>query len=196
MFDPGYYTENDLKNAGFKSIGKNISIAKNCTIIGLQNISIGNNVRIDGYCSIIAAGTGYVTLGSYIHIGGYCALFAGNGLVMDDFSTLSQGVRVYSRSDDYSGEYLTNPTVAEEYTGVVKGEVKLEKHVIVGSGSVILPNVTIGKGVSIGALSLVKQNLNDWGVYCGSPVKRIKERSKNLLKLEKEFTKNFREPCI
>jgi len=56
MFDPGYYNERDLREAGFKSIKKNVSIAKNCTIIGLSNISIGNNVRIDGYCSIIAAG--------------------------------------------------------------------------------------------------------------------------------------------
>ncbi|MDP0590087.1 MAG: hypothetical protein QS748_13240 [Candidatus Endonucleobacter bathymodioli] len=68
MFDPGYYTENDLMKADFKSVGKNVSIAKNCTIIGLPNISIGDNVRIDGYCSIIAAGTEYVTLGSYIQL--------------------------------------------------------------------------------------------------------------------------------
>ena len=77
MFDPGYYSGADLKNAGFRKLGKNVSIAKNCTIIGIKNILIGDNVRIDGYCSIIAAGTGYVELGSFIHIGGYCMLSAG-----------------------------------------------------------------------------------------------------------------------
>jgi len=155
MFDPGYYTENDLMKAGFKSVGKNVSIAKNCTIIGLPNISIGDNVRIDGYCSIIAAGTGYVTLGSYIHIGSYCMLSAGDGIVMDDFSGISQGVRIYSRTDDFSGEFLTNPMVPEKYIGLTQGKVELRKHVIIGSGSVILPKVTIGEGSSVGALSLV-----------------------------------------
>ena len=191
MFNPGYYTENDLTNAGFKSVGKNVSIAKNCTIIGLPNISIGDNVRIDGYCSIIAAGTGYVTLGSYIHMGGYCMLSAGDGIVMDDFSGLSQGVRIYSRTDDYSGKFLTNPTVPEKYIGITQGKVELRKHVIIGSGSVILPKVTIGEGSSVGALSLVTKNLDDWGVYFGSPAKRLKRRSKKLLELEEELRKEF-----
>jgi len=74
LFDPGYYTENDLKGAGFKSIGRNVLIAKNCQIIGLENISIGNNVRIDGYSTLIAAGKGYINLGSFIHISSCCRL--------------------------------------------------------------------------------------------------------------------------
>ncbi len=36
-------------------------------------------------------------------------LSAGDGIVMEDFSGLSQGVRIYSRTDDYSGKFLTNP---------------------------------------------------------------------------------------
>lgn len=191
MFDPGYYTDDDLKNAGFKSFGKNVSIAKNCTIIGSSNISIGDNVRIDGYCSIIAAGTGYVQLGSYIHIGGYSMLSAGDGIIMNDFSGISQGVKIYSRTDDYSGKYLTNPTVPEKFTSITRGEVVLEKHVIIGSGSVVLPRVTIGEGSSVGALSLVSKNLEAWGIYFGLPAKRLKGRSKDVLKLEDELRNQF-----
>ncbi|MET4695177.1 acyltransferase [Endozoicomonas lisbonensis] len=186
-FNPGYYSENDLKDAGFKSIGKNVQIAKNCTIVGLENIEIGDNVRIDGYCTIISAGDGWLKIGSYIHIGSYCLLSAGDGIHLSDFSGLSQGVRIYSRTDDYSGKYLTNPTVPAEYTGISKGTVRLGKHVIVGSGSVILPNVTVGEGSSIGAQSLVTKNLEEWGVFFGSPAKRLKRRSKQLLDLEKKL---------
>lgn len=186
-FDHGYFTEVDLKDAGFKKLGKNIKIAKNCTIIGLENIEIADNVRIDGYCTIVAADEGYLRIGSYVHIGGYCLLIAGNGIVMHDFSGLSQGVRIYSRTDDYTGKYLTNPTVPKKYTGVSCGEVVLERHVIIGSGSIILPRITIGEGSSVGALSLVTKNLESWGVYFGSPVKRLKGRSKTLLRLEEEL---------
>lgn len=186
-FTPGYYNEHDLKEAGFKAIGYNVQIAKNCTIIGLENIEIGNNVRIDGYCSIIAAGNGWLKLGSYIHVGGYCLLSAGDGIHMDDFSGLSQGVRIYSRTDDYSGNHLTNPTVPHRYTGVIRGTVSLGRHVIIGSGSVILPNLVIGEGSSVGALSLVTKSLESWGIYFGCPVKRLKDRAKRLLELEAEL---------
>jgi acetyltransferase-like isoleucine patch superfamily enzyme len=184
MFDPGYYTDEDLKNAGFKSLGQNVAISKNCTILGIHNISIGDNVRIDSYCSIFATGSGYLTLGSYIHIGGYSSLSAGSGIVMGDFSGLSQGVKIYSRTDDYSGKVLTNPTVPPEFTGISEGKVTLGRHVIVGAGSVILPGAEIGEGASIGALSLVTKDLEEWNVYFGSPAKKLKKRSRELLNLE------------
>jgi acetyltransferase-like isoleucine patch superfamily enzyme len=187
LFNQGYYTENELKEQGFKSLGENVRIAKGCTIIGIENISIGNNVRIDPYCSIIAAGTGQLRLGSFIHIGAFCHLSAGEGIVLDNFTNLSQRVSIYSRSDDYSGEHMTNPLVPERYTGYTRGQVTLKRHVIIGAGSVILPGIIIGEGCSVGALSLVKTSLDSWGIYAGCPVQRLKERSKQLLKLEKQF---------
>ena len=187
LFTPGYYDEHDLKEAGFKSIGRNVKIAKNCTIIGIENIEIDDNVRIDGYCTIVALGPGWLHLGKFIHIGGYCLLSAGNGIYMDDFSGLSQGVKVYSKTDDYTGHHLTNPTVPEEYTGITGGTVTLGRHVIIGAGSVILPKVSIGEGSSVGALSLVTKSLDSWGVFLGSPAKKLKNRSKKLLELEAQL---------
>lgn len=186
-FNPGYYSESDLKDAGFNVIGRNVQIAKNNTIIGLENIEIGNNVRIDGFCSIIAAEGGWLRIGSYIHIGAYCLLSAGDGIHMDDFSGLSQGVHIYTRTDDYSGEHLTNPTVPGKYTGIIRGTVTLKRHVIIGSGTVILPKVSIEEGSAVGALSLVTKNLDAWGVYFGCPAKRLKDRSKRLLELETQL---------
>lgn len=192
-FNPGYYRDDELANFGFKSIGTNVMIAKNCTIVGLENISIGSNVRIDGYSAIIAPGEGWINIGSFIHISGWCYLSAGDGIIMEDFSGLSQGVKVYSRTDDYTGHHLTNPTVPEKYTGITRGTVTLKKHVIIGSGTVILPKVTIGEGSSVGAQSLVTRSLESWGVYFGSPVKRLKARSQRLLELENELMKELKE---
>jgi len=182
-----YYTEDDLRNEGFRSLGKNVHIARNCTIIGAENISIGNNVRIDGYCTLVASGCGYITLGSYIHIGGKSVLLAGEGIEMEDYSTLSWGVMVFTRTDDFSGQYMTNPTVPIKFTGVTSGAVLLKRHVVVGAGTVILPGLTLNEGVAVGALSLVRDQLMEWGIYCGVPAKKIKNRSRKLLKLEKEL---------
>lgn len=117
-----------------------------------------------------------------------CSLLsAGAGITLHDFSGLSQGVKIYSKTDDYSGKYLTNPTVDADYTGVSSGEVTLGRHVIIGSGTVILPKVTIGEGASVGALSLVTKSLPEWGMYFGAPAKKIKDRKKKLLEVEQRF---------
>ena len=189
-FDLGYYTEADLQNAGFKSLGTNIMIAKNCTIIGLENISIDSNVRIDGYSSLIAAGDGWLNIGSYIHISSYGLLSAGDGIELEDFTTVSHGARIYSRSDDYSGEHMTNPTVPEEYLAIERGPVFVRKHAIVGTGCVVMPDLTIGDGAAVGALAFVNSSLDEWAIYGGCPAKQIKPRSRSLLELETDMMKS------
>jgi acetyltransferase-like isoleucine patch superfamily enzyme len=192
-FNPGYWRENELKEFGFASIGENVAIAKNCTIIGLQNISIGDNVRIDGG-TVMAASTGHIRLGSYIHIGGMSFLAGAAGITMDDFSGLSQSVKIYSASDDYSGASLTNPTVPRRYLKIKMAAITIGRHVIIGSGSVVLPGCSVGEGAAIGALSLVTKPLTEWGVYHGNPAKRIKDRKRDLLHAEKDLLSVFMQP--
>lgn len=184
LFGPSYLTEDDLKNEGFKSLGSNVRIARNCTVVGVENISIGNNVRIDGYCTLVAPAGGYIDLGSFIHIGGYCSVLAAEGVVIGDMSTLSWGVRLFTRSDDFSGEWMTNPTVPSEYTRADRGCIEIAKHVVVGANSLVLPGVLLGTGVAVGALSMVARNLEPWAIYAGVPARWIKSRARNLLELE------------
>jgi acetyltransferase-like isoleucine patch superfamily enzyme len=190
-FETGYYTENELQTMGFKAIGKNVKIAKNCTISGLSNISIGNNVIIDAFCSIIATEKEHLIIGSFIHIGAFCHLLANAGIELKDFCGLSQGVKVYSKTGDYSGNSLTNPTIPCKYKSIKRGKVIVGEHVIIGSGSVILPNVSIGEGTSVGALSLVTSNLDSWTIYYGNPLRKLTKRSKNLLIKKEAFLKEL-----
>ena len=183
-FNQGYYQTDDLRKMGFKHVGENVQIARDCTIIGLKNISLGHNIRIDGGVTL-ACKSGYLKIGRYIHIGGTCHISCAGGVELEDFSGLSQGVRIYSASDDYSGNTLTNPTVPKEFLNVTLKSVSIGKHVIIGSGSVVLPGVRIGEGSSVGPLSLVTKSLDEWGVYFGVPVKKIKRRKQDLLKQEK-----------
>jgi len=186
-FEIDYYSEKELRSFGFKSVGVNVKIAKNCLIKGIPLISIGNNVIIDSFCSIIVSNNGYLKIGSYVHIGSFCHLLASEGIELKEFSGLSQGVKVYSKTDDYSGRSLTNPTVPNKYKSIKKGEVILDEHVIIGAGSVILPNVKIGEGTSVGALSVVSKNLSPWTIYTGNPLKKLTTRSKGLLEKKEEL---------
>ena len=181
-----YFSEDEVENLGFASVRKNVKIKKNVGIVGTENISIGDNVRIDDFTMIMASGEP-CRIGSYVHIAAHCTIYGRAGFVMEDFSTLSPGIRLFTLSDDYSGQKLTNPLLPNEYVGGVRGMVTLKKHVIVGANSVILPNLTIGEGTSVGAMSLVKRNLDPWGIYVGIPVHRLKDRKRDLLKMEKRL---------
>lgn len=185
-FDPGYYDETELAKFGFGQVGRNVRIAKNCTLINLAEIFIGSNVRIDGYTTIVA-GPAQVKLGNFIHIGGGGYIIGGSGVVLEDFSNLSQAVRIYTRSDDFTRGAFTNPMVPEQFTNVAALPVTLRKHAVVGSGSVILPGVTLEKGTAIGALSLVRKSTEPWGVYSGNPAVRIMSRQEIDRKAEAEL---------
>lgn len=177
-----FYTEEELKGLGLKKYGSNVLISRNALLYTPELLEVGDNVRIDDFTTI----SGRVVLGDYIHIAQFCGLYGGTeGIVMENFSGLSSRVVIYATSNDYSGESLTNPTVPEKYKAADKNAaVRLCKHVIVGAGCVILPGVTLGEGSSIGALTLCTKSLAPWGVYAGSPARKIKERSMKLLELE------------
>ena len=181
-----YYTKEELKSIGFKSIGENVLISRKTSIYGASRVSIGNNVRIDDF-TIISAGKEGIQIGNNVHIAVFCSIQGDARIILSDFCGISSKVAIYSSSDDYTGEYLTNPTVPEKYLGVITAEVFLGKHVIVGSGSVILPNIRLEDGVAIGALSLVNRNCQSFTIYSGNPIKKLCARNKNLLDLEQDY---------
>lgn len=181
-----FYSIDELRKMGFKKLGDNVKISRKTSIYGASNISIGSNVRIDDYCCLVASNN-EIILGSYIHIAFFCILMGSGGIEMEDFSGLSSRVSIYSATDDYSGLSLTNPTVPEKFKKIFSGKVTLKKHVIIGTNTTILPNVEIGIGCSVGANSLVTKSLDEWGVYVGTPAKKLKDRSKELLEIEESL---------
>jgi galactoside O-acetyltransferase len=179
-------TAHEIAQMGFQSVGKNVQLSNRASFYNCAQISIGDHVRIDDFC-VLSAGVGGIFIGNHVHIAVYSSLIGAGEIVLSDFANISSKVSIYSSSDDYSGEWMTNPTIPAKFTGVTHGKVFIGRHVIVGCNSVILPNIALADGVAIGALSLVNKDCAAFGIYAGSPAKRIKERSRNLLALEQAF---------
>jgi acetyltransferase-like isoleucine patch superfamily enzyme len=177
-----FLSKTELKKIGFGHTGENVKISRNSQVYQPELISLGNNVRIDDFCIL----SGKITIGSSVHISAYTALFGKAGITIEDFVSISSRVNVYSVNDDYSGKFLTNPTVPEDLRNVTAKPVILKKHVIIGAGSIILPGVVINDGAAVGALSLVNQSLDPWKIYAGIPCKSVKNRNRDLLTLEKD----------
>jgi len=173
-----FYTEEELAGFGLKKYGNNVLISRKCSIYSPEKISLGDNVRIDDFCIL----SGDIILGSYIHIAAYCALYGSLGIEMENYTGLSPRCTIFSASDDFSGDYLISPMVDKDKTNVTGGKVLIKRYSQIGACSVILPTVIINEGVSVGTMSLVSKNLEEWGIYVGIPVRKIKERSRGLLK--------------
>lgn len=183
-----FYTEAELKKIGLKLLygggGKMPLISRKASIYGAEHISIGSNVRIDDFCIL----SGNITIGNNVHIAAYTALYGGNdGIVIEDYANLSSRVSVYSVNDDYSGETMTNPMIPEGYKNIESAAVYIEKHVIVGSTSIVLPGIRLAEGSAFGSFSFINHDSEPWSVNVGIPFRKIKDRKRDLLKLEKQF---------
>ena len=183
-----YLSVEKLKEFGFKSTGKNIKISDKASIYYPERMEIGDNCQIDDFCLL----SGKINIGRNVHIAPFCMVSGGvKGITFDDFSGLSFGVKVFTQSDDFSGQALTNPTVPEKYKKVSHKEIIIGRHCIIGTASVILPGVTLDEGTAIGAMSLVRKNTDSWSIYTGNPAKKIMDRSKVMLEKEKEYLKEI-----
>lgn len=181
-----FLNNDDLRAIGFASFGEDVKISDRASFYNPQNIKIGNHVRIDDFC-VLSAGNGGIVIGNYVHIAVYASLIGAGKIELCDFSNLSSRVSIYSSNDDYSGAFLTNPTIPDKYKNVLHDDVIIGKHAIIGSGSVIMPGAVLGIGVAIGALSYVNKNCDDFSIYAGCPVRRISSRKNDLLIMEKKL---------
>lgn len=185
-FDQGYFRSDELRAFGFARVGEGSAISRTCTIVGLENITIGDFVRIDGFTTIIAT-NGPLRIGSHVHVCSGCVLGARGGIELADFSSLSHGVRLLSAIDDFSGRTMTNSTLPPELLGVQTAPIRIGRYVPIGSGCIILPGATVGDGSAVAAMSVVNRPLDEWTIYGGNPARELGPRSRELLALAGQF---------
>ena len=177
---------NQVYQLELAKFGQDVVIWPQAKIVCPEAITIGDSVIIDDFVFIMGGKS--TQIGSFIHIASFVSITGGGELVMEDFTGLSGGVRVYTGNEDYSGGCLTNPAVPFPYRVPTRSFVYIKKHAIIGANTVILPGVVIGEGAAIGANSLVTKDCQPWKIYFGSPAKAIRPRPKErIIELEEQL---------
>lgn len=125
-------------------IGDNCIISKNCYID--HDVVIGNNVKIQNNSSIY-----YMTI---IEDG----VFIGPSVIFTNDNT--------PRAVDSRGELKT----ANEWAS---GKIIVKEGASIGAGSILLPDIVIGKYAMIGAGSIVTKDVPDYGLVYGNPAKLV-----------------------
>lgn len=145
-----------FRNLSFKYEGDNcIYRYLNSNFSYVENITIGNNVHLGPGCELDGAG----------------CISIGNGVIF------APEVCVYTRTHNFNSSDLR----AIPYDNrMITAEVIISDYVWIGRRVIVLPGVRIGKGVVIGAGSIVSKDIPDYAIAVGNPAKVVKYRDSSV----------------
>jgi len=185
-----------------KHMGKGVTIDLGAIITHPENVSIGDNTYIDKYVIILSGQSrrnrityfkennnfkgeqGEVYIGKKCHLCPYTQIQGHGGVRLGDNIGVAAGSRIYSLSNHYRNlvdrqdprKYLFTNQSTDENQTMISGPVVMEDNSALGSDSVVLPGVTIGKGSWVGSMSLVLMDIEPNVIASGNPVKILKNK--------------------
>lgn len=160
---PGYRLGNWLRSA----IGRKVFLSAG------RKIWIKHGARFDN--------GRYIRIGNYSQLGIDCRV--DNDLVLGDHVLMGPEVAIYSQTHEFKDvEIPVMNQGAKERRPVVIGD-----DVWIGIRTVILPGVTIGNHVIIGACSLVTHDIPDYAIVGGIPARVLRYRVDTLDDSNKEL---------
>lgn len=178
----GYFSQREVATLGCAAVGDNVLIHRSVILVNPAALTLENNIRIDAF-TVITCGKAACRIGNHVHISTHVFIAGRAGFDLGDYSGLASGARLFTTSDDFSGNFLTGPTLAETQTNAAHQRITIGEHAVAGANSIVMPGGSLGEGAILGALSLTKCPLDPWTQYGGAPARRIKPRSKALLAL-------------
>lgn len=159
---------------------------------GKKYINFGSNLTTGVGCriecmQIIGAKEPILNLGQNVQINDYVHICALNRIEIGDDVLIASHVYI---SDNSHGSYKgnshdSNPRIPPIYRAYATAPVKIGNRVWIGEGVIVLPGVTIGDGVIVGAHSIVNKDIPNDTIAVGSPVKIIKKYNISTKQWEK-----------
>ena len=180
-----FYSPEELRAMGVKC-GEKSMVHRQNIIVNPSKLEIGDNTRIDGYCTI-SAGAG-IKIGSSVHIAGYVSLMGGAGIEIGDYCSIASGSKIFSISDDVMGRGLVGPQVLEEKRYLHKGKVIMQPHSVMAINATMMPGSKLYKGCTLlpGSVYMNKVITREFCVYIGIPAVYLKDKRVEFIKLVEE----------
>ena len=139
-----------------------------------SKIIIEQDVTIDAFVKIKpAGGSGDITIGAGSYINSGTVIYSGNGVRIGRDVLIAANCTLAPTNHEYSSR---SKRIIEQRFRPSKGGIIIEDDVWIGVNTVILDGAIIREGCVVGACSLVKGELEAYGVYAGNPLVRIGER--------------------
>lgn len=106
-------------------------------------------------------------------------LIEGTGeAIIGDRVLIGPGTKLITGYFDHRNGHRMVDHLQEGQAKPVVGKIIIGNDVSISTNCTILTNLNIGEGAIVGANSLVVKDLEPWGIYVGTPVKKIGDREK------------------
>ena len=159
----------------FKYCGKGVKIYPLTKINRAENVEIDDFSRILDYVYIDAGKS--LKIGKYSIITWQCLIEGGASTIIGDRVFIGPGTKLLTSTYAFNG-YYTNEFLPEGTNRIDYGDIVLEDDSYIGANSVVMPGVKVGEGALVGSNAFVNKDLDPWGIYVGSPAKKIGERQR------------------
>jgi acetyltransferase-like isoleucine patch superfamily enzyme len=193
----GFFLRKVLYKKLFAYAGRGTIIGPSVTVRCPRQISLGDNVFVDGQAVLDAKGPGSrieigdsvlvgsntvfscasasIVVGHDVSVGPHCYIRASKGSVrLGSYVTIGAQTVIISGNPDY--KRLDIPMMKQQ--GQAEG-VTIGDDVWIGVGARVVDGVQIGEGCVIGAGAVVVKDVPDYAIVAGVPAKVIGSRKKS-----------------
>jgi acetyltransferase-like isoleucine patch superfamily enzyme len=132
-----------------------------------ESCRIGNHTHIE--CDVIARGDTYLHVGNGCYIGARSYIDLAAPVIIADRVAIGNNLTIMTH--DMSAKW-------RGLGEMVRAPVHIKEGAWIGINVTILAGSTIGEGCIIGAGTMVKGELEPYGLYVGTPAKRVKDLPK------------------
>lgn len=165
----------EINRDQFRNLGENVIFEAGVLVFHADKITIGTNVYVGHYSILKGYRKSEMVIGDDVWIGQQVFFHSAGGLFVGDRVGVGPGVRIitsYHRDEGWAKPILDS---ALEFAPVTIGPDS-----DIGVGAVILPGVTVGRGVQIAAGAVVTMDVPDYVVAAGVPAKVIRQREEHV----------------
>jgi dTDP-4-amino-4,6-dideoxy-D-glucose acyltransferase len=170
---------------GAEMMGENVKkLLKRCgegvRIMPLAKIANPQVIELDDFCRVrdfvfMWGGKG-IKIGKYSDIQPHVVVWGGGTLEIGDRVSVGPGSVLLTAVYSHEKGMRMVDGLGEGTTKALYGKLTIGNDVYIGAQSTLMPEIVIGEGAVVGAGSFVNKNCDSYGIYVGSPAKKIAER--------------------
>jgi acetyltransferase-like isoleucine patch superfamily enzyme len=153
-----------------RAFGNSVRIGSNVGFKHLETFEIGDGVFIGAQAYIQGRFDGVTKIGNHVWIGPQ-AYFDARHLILEDHVGWGPGAKVLGSS--HTGSPIDQPIIE---TDLEIRPVRVGAWADIGTGSILLPGVSIGKGSIVGAGAVVTHDVPPFAIVAGVPARFIRWR--------------------
>jgi acetyltransferase-like isoleucine patch superfamily enzyme len=153
-----------------RKFGHGVRIGNGVGFMHLETFEIGDGVFIGAQAYIQGRFDGVTKIGNHVWIGPQAYLDARH-LLLEDHVGLGPGAKVLGSA--HTGFPIDQPIIE---TDLAIRPVHVEAWADIGTGAILLPGVTVGKGSIVGAGAVVARDVPPFAIVAGIPARFLRWR--------------------